>query len=143
MSIPPDPIPPISFKQKLRALFRLVAENTSRSVGSPWSFLSAFLLIFAWAISGFYLNFSENWQLIINTSTTIATFLMVILVQNTQYRDARSTQLKLDELLHGTKTTRDSFMQIEEVSDEELDALREEFKELRKKYIEKMKKQQK
>lgn len=132
-----------SFKQRLRVVFRLVAESASRRVGSPWTFLSALLLIAIWAISGFYLQFSENWQLIINTSTTIATFLMVILVQNTQYRDARSIQLKLDELLHGTKKTRDSLMQIEEESDEELDALKEEFKQIRKKYIDRLKKRQK
>jgi len=112
---------------------------TSRRMGSPLAFLSALFLIVVWAGSGFYLGFDERWQLIINTGTTIATFLMVILIQNTQYREARSTQLKLDELLYGTKNTRNSFLEIEEESDEELDLLKEQFKEIREKYIERMK----
>ena len=112
-------------------------------MGSHWSFLLALFLIIVWGASGFYLEFSETWQLIINTGTTIATFLMVILIQNTQYRDARSIQLKLNELLLGTKNTRNSFLEIEEESDEELDALKEEFTELRKKYVAHLKKRNK
>ena len=134
---------PSLLKYRLRFIFRYVAEMTSRRMGSPFAFLSALFLIILWAISGFYLGFDESWQLIINTGTTIATFLMVILIQNTQYREARSIQLKLDEILHGTKDTRDFFMEIEEESDEELDLLKEEFKELRGKYIEQLKKKQK
>lgn len=130
-------------KYRLQSFFRSIAEMTSRRMGSPIAFLSALLLIILWAVSGFYLGFDARWQLIINTGTTIATFLMVILVQNTQYREARSTQLKLDELLYGTKNTRDSFLEIEEESDEELDLLKEEFKELRKKYIEQLKNKKK
>ncbi len=109
-------------------------------MGSPLAFLSALCLILLWFASGFYLGFGERWQLIINTGTTIATFLMVILIQNTQYREARSTQLKLDEILYGTKNTRDSFLDVEEESDEDLDLLKEEFKELRRKYIQQLKK---
>jgi low affinity Fe/Cu permease len=130
-------------KLKVRSIFRYLAEATSRRMGSPIAFLSALFLILVWALSGLYLGFGEKWQLIINTGTTIATFLMVILIQNTQYREARSTQLKLDELLYGTKNTRDSFMDIEEESDEELDLLKEEFKKLREKYIEQSKKKKK
>lgn len=134
---------PAPVKYKLRFVFRYVAEMTSRRMGSPFAFLSALFLIIVWAISGFYLGFDESWQLIINTGTTIATFLMVILIQNTQYREARAIQLKLNEILHGTKNTRDSFMEIEEETDEELDLLKEEFKELRERYIEKLKNKQK
>ncbi len=123
------------FKHSLQSMFRYIAEMTSRRMGSPLAFFSALFLIILWAASGFYLGFDERWQLIINTGTTIATFLMVILIQNTQYREARSIQLKLDEILYGTKNTRNSFLEIEEESDEELDLLKEEFKELRKKYI--------
>src|SRR5205085_3048507 len=115
----------------------------SCKLGSPLSFFSAIALILIWAASGFFFDFNETWQLIINTGTTIATFLMVILIQNTQYREARSTQLKLDELLYGTKNTRDSFLQIEEESDEELDLLKKNFHDLRVKYIERMKQKEK
>lgn len=126
-------------KPRLQSIFRKTAEITSRRMGSPLAFLSALFLIILWLASGFYLGFDEIWQLIINTGTTIATFLMVILIQNTQYREARSTQLKLDEILYGTKNTRDSFLEIEEESDEELDRLKKEFKGLREKYIERLK----
>jgi len=130
-------------KDRLRSIFRCIAEITSRRMGSPLAFFSALVLIILWAASGFYLGFDDRWQLIINTGTTIATFLMVILIQNTQYREARSTQLKLNEILYGTKNTRDSFMEIEEESDEELDLLKEEFKELREKYMEQLKNKKK
>jgi low affinity Fe/Cu permease len=125
----------MSLKNKPRSFFRYIAEMTSRQMGSSWVFLLAIFLILLWVVSGFYLQFDETWQLIINTGTTIATFLMVILIQNTQYREARSTQLKLDELLYGTKNTRDIFLGIEEESDEELDHLKKEFVELRKRHM--------
>lgn len=130
-------------KYRPPSFFRLIAETTSRQMGSPAAFLIALLLILIWVGSGFYLRFSEKWQLIINTGTTIATFLMVILIQNTQYREARSIQLKLDEMLYGTKNTRNFFLEIEEESDEELDLLKKEFMELREKHIERLKKKRK
>lgn len=133
----------IPSKLRIQSLFRYIAETTSRRMGSPSAFLLALFLIMGWAVSGFYLGFDERWQLIINTGTTIATFLMVILIQNTQYREARSTQLKLDEILYGTKNTRNSFVNIEEESDEELDHLKEEFKILRQRYIEGLEKKRK
>lgn len=129
----------IRLKRGVQSVFRYIAEITARQMGSPAAFLLAFFFIFLWAVSGFYFGFDERWQLIINTGTTISTFLMVILIQNTQYREARSIQLKLDELLYGTENTRDSFLDIEEESDEELDLLKEEFMELRKKYINRLK----
>ena len=134
---------PTLLKDRVQSVFRFIAEMASRRMGSPSAFLLALFLIIVWATSGFYLGFDERWQLIINTGTTIATFLMVILVQNTQYREARSIQLKLDEILYGTKNTRNFFLEIEEESDEELDLLKEEFKELRKKYIERLKNKKK
>lgn len=124
----------------MRSLFRSIAEMTSRKMGSPAAFLTAVFMILLWIVSGFFLGFDDRWQLIINTGTTIATFLMVILIQNTQYREDRSIQLKLDELLYGTSKTRDSFLEIEEESDEELDQLKKDFIKLRKQYIQKMKK---
>jgi low affinity Fe/Cu permease len=124
---------PLSEKPKIT--FRLMAEKTSHVIGSSKAFFIALLLILGWGLSGFYFDFNNTWQLIINTGTTIATFLMVLLVQNTQTRESRSIQLKLDELLYGTKNTRNSLLEIEEQSDEEIEAFKKEFKELREKYI--------
>ncbi len=138
-----DPNPTQGPFKPTRTLFRRVAENTSRWMGSPLAFLIALFLIAIWCASGFFLQFNQTWQLLINTGTTIATFLMVILIQNTQYRDSRSIQLKLDELVYGTKKARNSFLEIEEESDEELDQLKEEFKQLRTKYLEHLKKDKK
>lgn len=126
-------------KNRVGFFFHDVAEIASRRMGSPSAFFLALFLIIVWAVSGFYLGFDERWQLIINTGTTIATLLMVILIQNTQYREARAIQLKLDEILYGTKNTRDFFLEIEEESDEELDLLKEEFQKIRKKYLERLK----
>jgi low affinity Fe/Cu permease len=125
---------------KKKATFRYLAENASRVLGSSKVFFIAILLILTWAASGFYYDFNNTWQLIINTGTTIGTFLMVILVQNTQTRESRSIQLKLDELLYGTKNTRNSLMEIEEQSDEEMEEFKQEFKKLREKYIARHKK---
>ena len=137
----PKLLPELTFKKKLNHAFRFIAEKTSRFTGSPLCFAIAALLILLWASSGFYFEFSDTWQLTINTGTTIATFLMVVLIQNTQNRDARSIHLKLDELLRGTKDTRDSLMEIEEQSDEEMEDLKKEFKKLREDYLLKLKKE--
>ncbi len=117
----------MEYKQPSKITFRFLAERVSHWLGSSITFFIALFLILGWAASGFYFGFDTTWQLIINTGTTIATFLMVILVQNTQTRESRSIQLKLDELLYGTKNTRDSLMEIEE--------FKREFKKLREKYI--------
>jgi low affinity Fe/Cu permease len=129
------PIPQVKTKSAFNLAFRHLAEKVSHAVGSPYSFFIALGLIILWAITGFYLEFNVTWQLMINTGTTIATFLIVILVQTTQNRDAKSINLKLDELLLGTKSTRNFLLEIEEQSDEEMDALKEEYKLLRKKYM--------
>ena len=121
--------------EKKKISFRRLAEKASRIFGSSIAFFLALCFIFLWAISGFYFRFDDTWQLIINTATTIGTFVMVILVQNTQTRESRSMQLKLDELLYGTKNTRDSLVKIENESDAEMDRLDEEFKRLRKEYL--------
>src|SRR4051812_8397520 len=99
-------------------------------MGSPWAFIAAALLIVVWAISGPLFGFSEVWQLVINTGTTIVTFLMVFLIQNTQNRDAKAFHLKLDELLKGVEGARTSLVDLEDLSDDELDRLRAEFKRL-------------
>ncbi len=129
---------PQMYKEKMT--FRYLAEKASRMAGSSMSFYLAVVLIFIWGVSGFYFEFDNTWQLIINTGTTISTFLIVILIQNTQNRESRSIQLKLDELLYGTKNTRNSLMDIEDQSDAEIDEFKREFKKLREKYISRTKK---
>lgn len=114
--------------------FRKFAAHTSRVVGSPFSFVIALVVILTWGFTGPLFNFSDTWQLVINTSTTIITFLMVFLIQNTQNRDARAMHLKLDELLHAQKGARNSLVNIEEIDDLQLQELQEEFRELHLKY---------
>src|SRR5438128_11694129 len=89
----------MGYTVRMHQFFRKFSHWTSEKVGSPWAFVIAVLAILIWAIAGPYEGFSENWQLVINTGTTILTFLMVFLIQNTQNRDARAIQLKLDELI--------------------------------------------
>lgn len=103
--------------------FTRMASVVSNAVGSPWSFLAAVGVIVVWAISGPIFNFSSDWQLVVNTGTTIVTFLMVFLIQNTQNRDSRAIHLKLDELLRATPKARNEFMEAEE---EDLDEIERE-----------------
>lgn len=99
-------------------------------VGSSSAFLIALMVVVVWGITGPLFDFSNTWQLVINTGTTIVTFLMVFLVQNTQNRDAKAMQLKLDELIRASKSARDAFVGLEDLSDAELTALDEDFKKL-------------
>lgn len=117
----------------MRETFRKIAHRTSDIVGSPWAFIIAIVVVVAWAISGPFLGYSVTWQLIINTATTISTFLMVFLIQNTQNRDGRAVHLKLDELIKASRAARDSLIDLEDVTDEELDRLQAEFIKLRTK----------
>ncbi len=112
--------------------FHKMARETSTAVGRPKSFFVAVGIIVAWAITGPLFHFSDTWQLIINTGTTIVTFLMVFLIQNTQNRDAKAVHLKLDELLRATRSARNTLVDLENLSDEELDELQEEFARLRR-----------
>jgi low affinity Fe/Cu permease len=100
-------------------------------MGSPWAFFLAILAILIWGALGPAFHYSDTWQLVINTATTIVTFLMVFLIQNTQNRDTRAMHLKLDELLRGLKGARNSLVGLEELSDEELERLQKEFERLR------------
>lgn len=111
----------------MRDVFRRFAESISRAAGHPSAFVLALVIIIVWGVSGPIFHYSDTWQLVINTGTTIVTFLMVFLLQNTQNRESRATQLKLDELLRALKSARNSMVDIEELSDEELDRLAEEF----------------
>jgi low affinity Fe/Cu permease len=114
----------------LNEFFRKFSSVTSEIVGSSWSFITAVLIIVVWAACGPAFGYSDTWQLVINTGTTIITFLMVFLIQNTQNRDARAIHLKLDELLRAVEGARISMANLENLPDEELKRLSEEFKQL-------------
>src|SRR5436190_22194693 len=105
----------------MNELFRKFAQKTSQIVGTSWIFILAVLIIAVWAITGPMFGYSDTWQLVINTSTTIITFLMVFLIQNTQNRDAKAIHLKLDELIRGVKGARTGMINLEELSDKELE----------------------
>jgi low affinity Fe/Cu permease len=113
--------------------FRVFARRSSVILGSAWSFAAAVLVILAWLITGPTFHFSDTWQLIINTATTVVTFLMVFLIQNTQNRDAKAMHLKLDEIIRALKKARNELVDLEDLSDEELKKIEEQFKQLRKK----------
>jgi low affinity Fe/Cu permease len=117
---------------KISSFFGHVADRVSRAAGHPITFVFCCLLILVWGASGPMFHFSDTWQLVINTGTTIVTFLMVFLIQNTQNRDARAIHLKLDELIRGNKGARNKMVDLEECSDEEINALEEEFRDFRK-----------
>lgn len=116
----------------IRHWFRFCSRWVAEAVGSPWAFLVACLLILAWVVTGPLFHYSDTWQLVINTATTIVTFLMVFLIQNTQNRDTKALQLKLDELLRGVTGARTSLVSLENLSDEELDRLQKEFERLKR-----------
>ena len=113
--------------------FRRVASGCAAAVGSKWAFLLSILIVVGWALMGPMFHYSDTWQLVINTGTTIVTFLMVFLIQNTQNRDAKAIQLKLDELLRGVKGARTNLVNLEEASDEELEKLQKQFARIRAK----------
>ena len=114
---------PDTFSDRLDTWFTEFAHHTSRFAGSPWVFVLAVLTIVTWAITGPLFGFSDTWQLVINTGTTIITFLMVFLIQNTQNRDALAVQVKLSELIIKTHGARNDFAQIEDLTDKELEML--------------------
>jgi low affinity Fe/Cu permease len=116
----------------LHGVFRRLAHSAASAVGSAWAFLVALVVVVIWAVTGPIFHFSDTWQLVINTGTTIVTFLMVFLIQNTQNRDARAVHLKLDELIRAVKGARNRLVDLEDLSDEELDRLQTEFERLRK-----------
>lgn len=113
-------------------LFRRIAARTSHGVGSPWAFIAAAGVIVVWGVTGPLFGFSDTWQLVINTSTTIVTFLMVFLIQNTQNRDSHALHLKLDELIRSDTGARNRLMGLEDLADEELAELQAEFYALAK-----------
>lgn len=102
-------------------------------LGSAWAFVGAVLVILVWIITGPTFHFSDTWQLIINTATTIVTFLMVFLIQNTQNRDTKAVHLKLDEIIRAVKGARNQLVDLENLSDDQLKELEEQFQRVRKK----------
>jgi low affinity Fe/Cu permease len=119
--------------------FGRFAKKASRAAGHPAAFGLAALLIVAWAVSGPIFHFSDTWQLIINTSTTIATFLMVFLIQNTQNRDGEAIQIKLDELIRSIEGAHNVLMDLEELTERDLDTLRKRYLQLARSAREEMK----
>ena len=111
----------------MHEIFRRFADGSSRVLGSAWVFLVALLTVVVWAASGATFHYSAAWQMVINTGTTIVTFLMVFIIQNTQNRDSKATQLKLDELLRAVSDARTGMVQLEKRSDAELTAFDQEF----------------
>ena len=111
--------------------FATLARDASAALGSSWGFALACGVVLVWGITGPLFRFSDSWQLVINTGTTIVTFLMVFLIQNTQNRDARAIHLKLDELIRSTNAARNKLIDLEECSDEELDRIKREFDRLK------------
>lgn len=112
----------------MKELFRKISAKISNAVGSAYAFLIALSVIIIWGISGPMFGFSDTWQLVINTGTTIITFLMVFLIQNTQNRDSKGIHLKLDELIANTKGASNTFMDLDTLSDDDLNRLDEHFK---------------
>lgn len=114
----------------MKEVFRKTAAKISNVAGSAYAFLLAISVIIIWAVSGSAFHYSDTWQLVINTGTTIITFLMVFLIQNTQNRDSKALHLKLDELLRSSKSARKAFIDLENFSDEDLNLLDRESREM-------------
>jgi low affinity Fe/Cu permease len=111
--------------------FHIFAMQAANWVGTKWAFLVALLVIVVWLVSGPYFHYSDTWQLIINTGTTVVTFLVVFLIQNTQNRDARAIHLKLDEIIHAIDKARNEMIDIEHLSDDELQKLADKYQKVR------------
>lgn len=117
----------------MNELFHRIARRTAEATGTAWAFLLAIGAIVVWLVTGPVFHFSDTWQLVINTGTTIVTFLMVFLIQNSQNHDAKAIHLKLDELIRALKAARNELVDLEEMSDQELARLEADFRRLREK----------
>lgn len=111
--------------------FHVFATQAAYWVGTKWAFLAALLVILLWLVTGPYFHYSDTWQLIINTGTTVVTFLVVFLIQNTQNRDARAIHLKLDEIIKSIDKAHNEMIDIEHLSDQELQKLADKYQKLR------------
>ncbi|HEX5238513.1 MAG TPA: low affinity iron permease family protein [Sphingomicrobium sp.] len=108
----------------MRKLFNNIATYIATAAGQPFTFIAAVLIIVVWGVSGPMFHFSDTWQLVVNTGTTIITFLMVFLIQNSQNRDGAAMQAKLDELLRGVEKAREKFIGIEHLTDQQIELIR-------------------
>jgi low affinity Fe/Cu permease len=122
-----------SFLCAMQDAFRIFARRSSGVLGSAWTFVIAGLIIVIWGATGPAFHYSDTWQLIINTGTTIVTFLMVFLIQNTQNRDAKAVHLKLDEIIRAIEGARNELVDLEQLSDEDLKKLEQQFQSIRQK----------
>ncbi len=120
----------------MKEAFRKFSIAAANGLGAPWMFIANVLLILIWAFAGPFFDYSDTWQLVINTATTVFTYLAVFLIQNTQNRDALAIHLKLDELIKGVTGARTHLVNLESLTDEELSALQEEFTRLGAKHTE-------
>ena len=115
-------------------MFRKFSIGAANALGSSWMFIANVLLIVVWLLAGPFFNYSDTWQLVVNTATTVITYLAVFLIQNTQNRDAKAIHLKLDELIRGVSGARTHLVDLENLTDEELASLQQEFTRLRTKH---------
>ena len=115
-------------------MFRKFSIAAANALGSSWMFIANVLLILLWLIAGPFFNYSDTWQLVVNTATTVITYLAVFLIQNTQNRDAQAIHLKLDELIRGVSGARTHLVDLENLTDEELAELQKEFARLSAKH---------
>lgn len=113
-------------------MFRQVAHAAADALGSSWAFALALLVVVVWAAAGPYFAYSDSWQLFINTGTTVVTFLVVFLIQNAQNRDARAIHLKLDELIRGVLGARNALINLQELTDEQLEQLQKDFQRIKR-----------
>jgi low affinity Fe/Cu permease len=120
----------MSKQRPKQSLFYQIARNTSEAVGSPFASIAAVSVIIIWASLGAFFKFSDTWQLVINTGTTIITFLMVFLIQNSQNRDAKAVQIKLDELIRAIDSARNEIINVEDSSEQDLNKLQQDFSKL-------------
>ena len=127
----------------MREHFRKLATHISNGIGSPVTFIFALLLVISWLVIGSLYNYSDTWQLIISTATNVIALLILFIVQYTQNRDTKAIHLKLDQLIKSIKGARNGLVDIEDLSDEDLDSLQAEFKSLHEKYFSELSKRKK
>jgi low affinity Fe/Cu permease len=116
---------------RLNETFRAFSVAAANTMGTSWMFFVNLVLILIWVVAGPFFNYSDSWQLVVNTGTTVLTYLAVFLIQNTQNRDAKAIHLKLDELIKGVEGARTHLVNLENLTDDELDKLQKEFERLR------------
>lgn len=119
------------YTRVMNNVFHIIAHKTSNVMGSSWAFIVALLIVIGWAVTGPWFGYSDTWQLFINTGTTVLTFLMVFLIQNTQNRDAHAVHLKLDELIKASGPARNLLIDIEDMEDDEIEKFASEFHKIR------------